>query len=107
MLKGFITNLGKYNEGELVGKWISFPIDEDELEDVLECVSLEDAIEYFENENFTYYRDMTLLDVAYDVIDSCYKLDDFAIRYFDFEAFARDLSYDGYSECANGVLYLY
>ena len=35
MLKGFITNLGKYNEGYLVGEWITFPIDEDELEEVL------------------------------------------------------------------------
>lgn len=33
-VKGFITNLGKYNEGELVGRWISFPIDEDELQSV-------------------------------------------------------------------------
>ena len=32
MLKGFITNLGKYNEGELVGEWVTFPIDEDELD---------------------------------------------------------------------------
>jgi hypothetical protein len=34
-IKGFITNLGKYNEGELVGKWITFPIDEDDLQEVL------------------------------------------------------------------------
>ena len=34
-IKGFITNLGKYNEGELIGKWIIFPIDEDELNEVL------------------------------------------------------------------------
>ena len=34
-IKGFITNLGKYNEGELIGKWITFPIDEDELNEVL------------------------------------------------------------------------
>jgi len=34
-IKGFITNLGKYNEGKLIGKWITFPIDEDELNDVL------------------------------------------------------------------------
>ena len=26
--KAFITNLGKYNEGELVGEWVEFPIDE-------------------------------------------------------------------------------
>ena len=30
-IKGFITNLGKYNEGELIGEWIDFPIDEDAL----------------------------------------------------------------------------
>lgn len=33
-IKGYITNLGKYNEGELVGKWIEFPIDEDDLNEV-------------------------------------------------------------------------
>ena len=26
--KAFVTNLGKYNEGELVGEWVEFPIDE-------------------------------------------------------------------------------
>ena len=35
IIKGYITNLGKYNEGELIGKWIEFPIDEDELNEVL------------------------------------------------------------------------
>ena len=35
MLKTFITNLGLYNEGYLVGKWIDLPIDDDELEKVL------------------------------------------------------------------------
>ena len=35
IIKGYITNLGKYNEGELIGKWIEFPISDDELQDVL------------------------------------------------------------------------
>ena len=34
-IEGFITNLGKYNEGKLIGKWIEFPIDEDELNEAL------------------------------------------------------------------------
>ncbi len=25
----YIANLGKYNEGELVGDWFSFPLDEE------------------------------------------------------------------------------
>lgn len=27
----YIANLGKYNEGELVGAWFTFPIDEDDV----------------------------------------------------------------------------
>ena len=39
-IKGFITNLGKYNEGELIGKWIEFPIDEDDLNEVFKEIGL-------------------------------------------------------------------
>ena len=35
IIKGYITNLGKYNEGILAYKLISFPIDEDELNEAL------------------------------------------------------------------------
>jgi hypothetical protein len=48
-IKGFITNLGKYNEGALVGKWITFPIDEDELNEVLKeigCCYYDEEGEY-------------------------------------------------------------
>jgi hypothetical protein len=34
-IRAWIGNLGKYNEGELVGAWVSFPIDDDELEEIL------------------------------------------------------------------------
>ena len=30
----YIANLGKYNEGELVGEWVNLPIEEEELEEV-------------------------------------------------------------------------
>ena len=36
----FITNLGKYNEGELVGEWVNFPIDEDEFNEVLSRIEI-------------------------------------------------------------------
>ena len=35
IIKGYITNLSKYNEGVLAYKLISFPIDEDELNEAL------------------------------------------------------------------------
>lgn len=43
--KAFITNLGKYNEGELVGEWVEFPIDEDEFEEILERIGINDYYE--------------------------------------------------------------
>lgn len=162
-MKGFITNLGKYNEGYLVGKWIDFPIDDDDFEKelasigvvagsmyeewfitdydcalfdmhdafgeypniddinevaealdyredefvaLLEVCSYEDALDHLEDEDFTFYYDMTLDDVAYELVDECYNLPEIAQRYFDYKAFARDLSFDGYTETSNGVICL-
>ena len=36
----YITNLGKYNEGELIGEWVQFPIDEDDFEKVLKKIGI-------------------------------------------------------------------
>ena len=162
-MKAYITNLGKYNEGCLVGKWIDFPIDEDDfaselesigvkentmyeewfitdydcslfdmydafgeypniddinevaeaLEDheseftaLMEVCSYTDALGYLESENYTFYEGMTLEDVAYEFVEECYNLPEIAQRYFDYKAFARDLSFDGYSETSNGVIYI-
>ena len=162
LLKVFVTNLGKYNEGELIGEWVSLPVDESELEEVLErigineqyeeyfitdyetelddldideysniselnelaaqlesfdeydlekigaiiegCgIALQDAIDNIDD--YTYYSGKTLEDVAYEIVEECYDLPEFALRYFDYEAFARDLDYDGYTETTNGVIY--
>lgn len=164
--KIFLTNLGKYNEGELVGKWVDLPCADlkkelakigvdgnkygeyfitdydcsfdyarvglgeyeslnylnklaekmEEVDDAsnldwalayqeLAGVSLMDALEDFEDCS-TWYGGMTLLDVAYDYIDDCYDMPEFAKRYFDYEAFARDLGYDGYTEFNGGTICL-
>lgn len=162
ILKVFITNLGKYNEGELIGEWVSLPVDENELEEVLERIGINEQYEeYFitdfeteidglnvdeysniselnelaeqlesldeydlekvgaiieaygaelqeaiENiDDYTYYSGMSLEDVAYEIVEECYELPEIAQRYFDYEAFARDLGYDGYEETTNGVIY--
>jgi len=36
----FITNLGKYNEGNLVGEWVKFPTTEEELKRYLKELEL-------------------------------------------------------------------
>lgn len=45
--KAYITNLGAYNEGKLVGKWVEFPIDEDDFQEVLENIGV-DGVDYEE-----------------------------------------------------------
>lgn len=161
MLKGFITNLGKYNEGQLIGEWIEFPISEDELEEVFERIgineeyeeifftdwecdfetglgeyedieavndlaealeaveryseedkleaiikatgdSLQEALRYMDDA--TFYPGYTLKEVAEEIVSECYDLPEIALRYFDYKAFARDLSFDGYTETYTGVI---
>ncbi len=37
-IKAFITNLGKYNEGELVGEWVEFPVEKEKLDAVYDRI---------------------------------------------------------------------
>ncbi len=162
MFNVFITNLGKYNEGELVGKWLELPCDnlEAELESIgvaentmyeeyfitdyendydykvgeyaslerlndlaetLEALDeyeaahlqaymeasgddLEEALKRYENSIF--YKGMDLVDVAYLLVEECYDLPEMAQRYFDYEAFARDLGFEGYYETEVGTICL-
>lgn len=38
--EAYITNLGKYNEGELVGEWVKFPTTQEELHNVFERIDI-------------------------------------------------------------------
>lgn len=40
-LMAWIGNLGKYNEGELVGEWVTFPIDEYDWNELLSRIGLD------------------------------------------------------------------
>ena len=53
---------------------------------------------------FIFYPGQDLEEVAEELINECYDLPEFALRYFDYEAFARDLSFDGYTETKYGVI---
>ena len=78
--------------------------DLEKLEAILEAYggSLENALDNIDD--YTYYANMTLEDVAYEIVEDCYDLPDFALQYFDYAAFARDLGFDGYTETENGVI---
>lgn len=54
-----------------------------------------------------FYRGQDMYDVAYNLVNELYDLDKMLGRlasYFDYNAFARDLSYDGYTETEHGVI---
>ena len=152
----YLTNLGKYNEGELVGEWVQLPISNEELQKVFERIGineeyeeyfiidyecdfyeiseyesistlneiaekidnldeeqeqvvkllmsecgydLDDAIEKAENGDYRIYSNCdNMTDVAYAVVEECDYLrnvPETVARYFDYEAFGRDLGIEG------------
>ncbi len=168
MLNIFVNTWGNYNQnGADGGQWITLPMDEAELEEVLEhiaalmgdedpewaihdyewtteidldevsehdnifdlnerCNTLDnleeweaeeiaaaveaygytfaEALERQQRGCFIFYHGMDLEEVAEELINDCYELPEIALRYFDYEAFARDLSFDGYTETKYGVI---
>ena len=46
-ISAFITNLGKYNEGELVGKWHGFPTTSEEIMQTFNEIGI-DGVNYEE-----------------------------------------------------------
>ena len=171
LLKVYLTNLGKYNEGALIGEWLALPTSEEEiasamlrigvkdntsyeeyfitdyesnynlkceeytniyelnkqleeLENALNyanedaeiitdfqdayCEDLEEITRRLNNYDYIFYKGCSMLDVAEELFDECYGYDlpDHIKNYIDYEAFARDLSFDGYEETTNGVMLL-
>lgn len=39
-LGAFVTNLGKFNEGEIIGEWVNFPMKQEEFQKVLEKIGI-------------------------------------------------------------------
>ncbi len=57
--------------------------------------------------DIVFYRGQDLHDVAYDIVNEFYDLDKLLgnlASYFDYNAFARDLSFEGYNEVTGGVI---
>jgi antirestriction protein len=78
--------------------------DIEKLDAIIEATgrSLDEALD--DLDDAIYYDGMTLEEVAEQIVDECYNLPEIALRYFDYEAFARDLRFDGYTETAHGVI---
>ena len=72
-MKAYITNLGKYNEGCLIGKWVDFPIDEDDFKKELESIGVKENTMY--EEWFVTDYDCSLFDM-YDAFGEYPNIDD-------------------------------
>lgn len=154
-MKIYLTNLGKYNEGYLIGEWVDLPISNEELQKVLDRIGINeeyeeyfitdsetdlDGIEIGEYSNLDDLNEMaetleSLDDDEKEVVDAimsegysleealekkedcivycdCSDMEDVAREYaeqtgllnsipenlqsyFDFEAYGRDMSYEG------------
>ncbi len=156
MMNIYLTNLGKYNEGQLIGEWVELPVSKEELQKVFERIgineeyeeyfitdyecdfyevgeyenidtlngiaerieeldeeeikivkalmsdlgyTLDEAIEKVNSGDYRIYSDCdSMTDIAYQVVEECGYLNnvpDTVARYFDYEAFGRDLGIEG------------
>ena len=116
-IKAYVTNLGKYNEGQLVGKWVDLPIEEDDFEKVLKEIGIdgEEYEEYFftdyeyeniENLNFGEYKN---IDELNEITEQIENLSDYELVVFNaiVQAFGAKyaLDIDLESELDNYYLY--
>ena len=97
MMNIFITNLGKYNEGNLIGEWVKLPVSESELETVFERIGINEE-----------YEEMFITDYETDIdgfeigeYDSIEKLNELAETLEDLDEYEREkievLLSEGYS----------
>lgn len=93
------------------GEGVAFGIFLDKVESLDSFDSLDDAVEAFRD---AYRGSQSLKDYAYEYVEECILSEmDKSIRltietYFDYEAFARDMRYDGYTEVYDhGDYYLF
>ena len=80
MMKIYLTNLGKYNEGELIGEWVKLPISQEELHEVFERIGInEEYEEYFITDyecDFYEVGEYENIDTLNDIAERIEELDE-------------------------------
>jgi len=88
MLRVFLTNLGKYNEGELVGEWLELPATEEELQAALQRIGI-DGVEYEEYFFSDWETDIEGLRLGEYM--NLEKLNELAAKYEDLEDWEKEV----------------
>ena len=90
-----LENLNEYDHNEIAAAIEAFGY------------SLEDAMEHQQRGCFSFFPEQDLNDVAYELVHGCYltkETPEIFERYFDYDAFARDLGFEGYYQTSYGVI---
>lgn len=94
MLKIYLTNLGKYNEGELVGEWVELPCTDEELEAAKKRIGISDE----PDENGNYYEEWFITDYETDIsglkvgeYDDLDELNELAETLDDLDEYEREI----------------
>ncbi len=112
--------LGDVGEMDSITEWNercneAADLEEYELEEIAAAIeafgyTFQEAMERQQRGCFVFYAGQDLEDVANELADEliaccgCKEIPDIFTRYFDYQAFARDLSFDGYTETKYGVI---
>ena len=109
--------LGDVHEMDSITEWNNlcneaYSLEEWEAEEIAAAVeawgySFREAMDRQQRGCFIFYAGQDLEEVAEELINECYATKDtpeIFTRYFDYEAFARDLRFDGYEETKYGVI---
>lgn len=110
-MKVYITNLGKYNEGKLIGKWIEMPMDEDDFLEALESIGVSDEMadngQYYEEWFITDYEDTCGVEIeeytSYDELEELAERLDDILRHTDEEVVELIIENEG-EDCALNIL---
>ena len=74
VFKALVTNLRNYKEGFLFGKWVEFPIEEDDFFDVLKSIGVDECNEYI----FAEYSYDNCPDLEFEQDEGYYKINEIA-----------------------------
>lgn len=110
-------DLGDVGEMDSITEWNELlegaeSLDEYEAEEIAAAMeafgySFQEALSRQSRGCFFFYPGRSLEEVAEELVNECYFTKDtpeILTRYFDYEAFARDLGFDGYTETKYGVI---
>ena len=113
--EAFITNLGKYNEGDLVGEWVKFPTSPEELEAVFKRIGIGTTDEFGQPYEEWFITDYDMyVEGLYDKLGEYENLDE--LNYlanvieemddFDYEKFCAAVETGEYTSSVKDIINL-